>query len=489
MTAKPRPKHSYTREDVKKALEDVENGIPVSVAAQKYDIPKSTLHDKVNHKTPVETTFGPDPVLTSEEGDRILGWIFYCSDGGFPFTKSQLCNAVKSYVILTGRENPFTDDHPGRHWYEGFCRRHPELAIRIAQHMSTSRAGISEQQLRAWFKAVYVELEKKNLIHIDPSRVFNLDESAFYLVPNTKKVLARRGSKCVHKVSAGDDKENLTVLFNVNAAGLMVPPLILYWYERLPRSVVANLPKGWMAGNTDRGWMTADSFYNYIVKTFHPWLVKQKIELPIVLYMDGHKSHVSMALVKFCMENGIELVSLYPNSTHILQPLDVAVFHPMKVSWLKAVEKYRYENHEVRLSKENFATVLQATIADMDLTTTIKNGFRTCGLFPFSPDAVNYAKLKTFRKDESDDERTKKPTEEPPPASQHGKKGEVKKLLELFVKNLEPGVIDDFLFAEQNHGLLKDSQNQKLYAMWIKMKKECGTYFNCLLNLIFFITY
>ena len=64
------------------------------------------------------------------------------------------------------------------------------------------------------------------------------------------------------------------------------------------------------------GWMTAQSFYEYIVNVFHPWLLRNKISMPIILYVDGHCSHLTMPLAQFCIENSIELAVLYPNATH-----------------------------------------------------------------------------------------------------------------------------------------------------------------------------
>lgn len=86
------------------------------------------------------------------------------------------------------------------------------------------------------------------------------------------------------------------------------------------------------------GWMTADSFYQYVSTKFYPWLVNNNIEFPVVLYVDGLTSHMTLALSQFCKEKQIELIALYPNATHIIQPLDVAVFHPLKSKWKKVVD-------------------------------------------------------------------------------------------------------------------------------------------------------
>lgn len=109
--------------------------------------------------------------------------------------------------------------------------------------------------------------------------------------------------------------------------------------------------------------------------------------------MDGHSSHATLALSDFCVEHKIELISLYPNSTHVTQPMDVAYFRPLKAAWKKAVTSWRLTNNGASLQKCHFATVLKSAIDSMDTKTTLANGFACCGLSPFSADSVNYSRL------------------------------------------------------------------------------------------------
>lgn len=184
------------------------------------------------------------------------------------------------------------------------------------------------------------------------------------MCPKGDKVLARRDSAAVYKVVAGNEKESITVLFTVSANGTMLRPFLLFWYERIPANIISRLPAGWIAGNTERGWITAESFYKYITKQFYPWLVKNKIQFPVLLFVDGHSSHLTLNLAKFCKEKEIELIALYPNATHVLQPLDVAVFHPLKHAWKKVVDKWRADKAQ-QLKRENFAVVLKSALDSM----------------------------------------------------------------------------------------------------------------------------
>lgn len=58
----------------------------------------------------------------------------------------------------------------------------------------------------------------------DPRRIFNSDESGFYLSPKEHNVLVRKGSTKVYSTTYNDEKECLTVLLTVSADGNMQPP-------------------------------------------------------------------------------------------------------------------------------------------------------------------------------------------------------------------------------------------------------------------------
>ena len=46
------------------------------------------------------------------------------------------------------------------------------------------------------------------------------------------------------------------------------------------------------------------------------------------------------------MKNDIAFVTLVPNATHIMQPLDVAVFRPLKTQWKNVLREWRLESRQ-----------------------------------------------------------------------------------------------------------------------------------------------
>lgn len=364
-----------------------------------FNVPRTTIIDKVSGRSPIPRQIGITTILSRQEDNLLVKWILYLADSGFPVCKEQLLDSVEMLIKQLKRPNTFKEGRPWRHWYEGFMKRHPEISARMAQNLTNARASVTETKIKRWFSEISQYLTNENIKDIldDPSRVYNCDETAMYLNPKGEKVIVRKGEKAVYTFINNDEKECLTTLITCNANGQLAPPMIMYSYKRVPRAIIEKVNSTWGIGRSESGWMTGESFYEYITNVFYPWLVKNNAVFPIILFLDGHKSHLIMDLSNFCSNHQITLISLYPNSTHILQPLDVAVFKPLKTEYKKVIRQWRLKNNGEKVARENFAPILEQTLNSLtSLNEIIRNGFRTCGLFPFNPNAINY---KEFFKD------------------------------------------------------------------------------------------
>lgn len=273
-------------------------------------------------------------------------------------------------------------------------RRNPGFSLRTPETVSSASARVSEGDIRGWFRSIRGWLEKHDMLEIldCPERVFNGDETSFYLHPKSKEVLARTGSRNVYEVEQAPGKQNVTVMFAFSAAGCIVPPHVILPGKRLRKEVIAGFPDAWGIGQSERGWMDVNNFRSYIQNILHPFLVQQNVVFPVIFFVDGHASHKSLEVADLCLSLGIVLISLYPNTTHITQPADVAVFKPLKDEWRRGVEQWRSDHHGEILTLVHFGKVLAQTVAQGIKPASIKNGFRVCGLCPFEPDNVDYSK-------------------------------------------------------------------------------------------------
>lgn len=378
----------YTEQNIQRAIEAIRSGMPKKQAAMKFQVPRSTLQFRLSQKF-VKSSNGPAPILTSREEEILIEYIEACHRKGFPRRKEDIQHSVREFLEEVPRKNPFKNNMPGDGWYSSFLKRHPTLVNRTAEGVTAASSRVSENDILGWFNLIENYLREKNWFHIlsDPSRIYNGDETNFQLCPKSKKVLAPRGARNVYEVERGASKANLTVMFSFSASGLIVPPMIIYPCVRLREEIVDSVPREWGIGRSENGWMKAELFCQYIENIFHPFLVKNNVQLPVILFVDGHSTHLTYNVSQLCTRLDIILIAFYPNSTRILQPADVAAFKPLKTYWKKCVLEWRRENPNDDLNKVRFAPLLAKAVAQVT-PQTLSSGFRACGLFPWNPRAI-----------------------------------------------------------------------------------------------------
>lgn len=282
-----------------------------------------------------------------------------------------------------------------------------------------------------------------------------------------KKVLAPKDIKHVQSVFGNSDKENYTALFAGNAAGRLLPPLVLFPYKcRLPGEIARNAPDDYGVGITESGWMTGEAFYKYLENIFLPWLKKERIPFPVLLFVDGHKSHVTLMSTDFCIRNQIVLIALYPNSTQLTQPLDVSFFGPLKKYWETTILDERSHRGAQTIPRAEICPIIKRALDGFEgKETAIRNGFRKSGIYPWNPDAVDYASLPSSACHKSITSNIIAPERLEP---------EKVKLLEAIEGRLTIKQFTEFHKAENDAIWRGHVPDTNLFYLWQGMKKDCS---------------
>lgn len=373
--------------------------------AKRFKIPVSTLRSKLKQsksdkKGPKGATY-----LSVAEEDALENFVIHNQEMGFPLTKEDLIDTAELMIKSADREIFSASGRPTDRWYYQFLKRHPGLTIRKVQDLHGGRSSVTKEKIHKWFKNHEDYLRKKGLAEflyneVDPRRIWNCDETNFLFLPDGKGVLARTGSRRVVRNTGGKEKTNMTVMFCVNAKGEYLKPFVVYKYgsRKIRKDVIESCPENIVQSASESGWMRGDTMLEFVKNPLNEFLKQEKIQVPILLFLDGHASHITIALSEYCEENKIELVLLPPNATFILQPLDVAVFKSLKDRWRKFLRKKDFEMRrqgimKFDITKKNFATVLGEFITNEFSSYAIKSGFRACGIYPWNKDAVQYHKL------------------------------------------------------------------------------------------------
>ena len=232
-------------------------------AAEIYQVPKSTLHDRISGKVIHGSSSGPERYLTDYEENSLVKFLCKCSSIGFARSKKQVMTLVNEIVQKKGKANVVTNG-----WWESFRKRHPELVLCTAEPLSYTQAVCaSDDILDAYFDMLEATLNDNELIG-KPTQVFNMDETGMPLDPSPSSVIAPVGSKHVSCMRSGD-KTYITVVACCSAAGSVMPPLVIfdrkflkpeYTYGEVPGTAYALSENGWISAKIFDDW-----FHNHFL--------------------------------------------------------------------------------------------------------------------------------------------------------------------------------------------------------------------------------
>ena len=103
--------------------------------------------------------------------------------------------------------------------------------------------------------------------------------------------------------------------------------------------------------------------------------------------MDGHESHHSTEFELFCKEHKIITLCMPSHSSHILQPLDVGCFGPLKKAYGKEIEGLMRAKI-THITKADFLPAFCIAFKAAMTEQNIQGAFRGAGLIPFDPKRV-----------------------------------------------------------------------------------------------------
>jgi hypothetical protein len=106
-----------------------------------------------------------------------------------------------------------------------------------------------------------------------------------------------------------------------------------------------------------------------------------------LLIVDGYKSHNSHEFYKYCEEEKIIVLCMPPHSSHLLQPLDVGCFSPLKRAYSDEINSLSQYGTK-KIKKEAFLPAFKAAFEKLIIKENICAGFRGAGLVPHNLEAV-----------------------------------------------------------------------------------------------------
>ena len=313
-----------------------------------------------------------------------------------PLEPEQLRIVVKNFLENSGQPNRFCNNTPGPDWMKSFqLRWNHRLRIRKPEYVTTARAkGLTEEVLNGFFEIVTNLVNELGVAEL-PNRFYNLDEVGLALDPKARKCFYHKGVKNAQFLVPTEGKTMFTFLFCGNASGQYLPPYVVY------KGRGNHIMDSWMVGGPDQcaykirksGWMEAYIFESWFREVFLRQLEgKPK---PILVFFDGHGSHLTYQTASKAKATNVHLVCLPPKTSSALQPLDVACYEPPKREWYRILSNFYRETRQKTVQKPAYPRLLKLLFenAFVGKPENMMSGFRKCCLHSVNKEALPKAKL------------------------------------------------------------------------------------------------
>ncbi|KMQ86136.1 pogo transposable element with krab domain-like protein [Lasius niger] len=134
---------------------------------------------------------------------------------------------------------------------------------------------------------------------------------------------------------------------------------------------------------SDSGWINENLFCDWLRHFIS--FAKPSKEAPVLLILDNHESHNSLDSFMICRDNGINLISLPPHTSHKMQPLDLTFFGPLKNAYNRECELYMAECPGRKITQYEVVELFTKAFNRVSNLEKARNGFKAAGIHPIDP--------------------------------------------------------------------------------------------------------
>ena len=409
---------------LRKALQDISNGVTVRSAADAARMPKSTLHRAALRDLASGTTTGARvgkratppalekqrpvgrrPDLLPEEEKVVVDLLLFYADRGLPLTRKDVADAVSVLVERMPKDRQaalrFKDGVPGKKFLSGFIARHrssikfakasPQEAVRFA----ATNADVLTTHIAALEKLI------KDL-GVDDKRICNLDESGFspgrggVNGTTNRKVVLRSGTRGQKREPFFKGIDRITLMPVVFANGALGNLFVICKGDGIQYRVNKNeygeevietfadcFPrKTTITARSDIAGVDKRNFLRW-AHTF----VEEVSDLTaggrkVLLIYDGYRSHMSVSVLEVLRDGGVEVYVLPAHTSGATQPLDVSLFSPLKDVLNSLIASVARTDEQIVYGKFEFAKFISRAYELSFTPDKVRAAFRTAGIWP-----------------------------------------------------------------------------------------------------------
>jgi hypothetical protein len=274
----------------------------------------------------------------------------------------------------------------GKYWIKGFKKRNPEVKSMMGRKLETSRVnGVSNDIVTTYFDKFQSICKKYS---ITQANTWNMDEHGMGLgICTNSTVLCGTYKKRAYTRSP-QNSEWATVIECASATGESVRPTIIFkgktpqttWFD------LKNVPK-WPYTCSQKAWITTDIAITWLKTVFMKETDRGDRKWRLLI-LDNHSTHRSPEFVRIAFENRIRVFYLPAHSSHVLQPLDICFFSPLKRLYRAAIARLAILDEGAPVKKQRFVQQYELARNQILDRKVVLKGWKGAGLWPWNPELV-----------------------------------------------------------------------------------------------------
>jgi hypothetical protein len=320
----------------------------------------------------------------SKEMEKLLNdYIIYLSTCYYGLTAMQLRQLA--YEFAEQNNLPHSFDHntklAGKDWLANFMKRNSQISLRVPEKTSLARMqGFNEIQVMKFYDLLKALIIKHKFL---ASRIYNADETGVPTVPTKlPKILCKKGVKRIAKVVSAERGKTVTLVCSMNAIGNYVPPAFIFPRKKMRYEFLDDAPSDSLGLANKSGWMTQDLFLEYLKHFFKHTRPTQ--DDPVLLIVDNHSSHLSLAAIDYCRLSNIIMLTLPPHGSHMMQPLDVTFFGPFKTYFSQSSDNWMTSHPGRAITEAQIGRLVSEAFGRAATAGIATKGFLETGIWPFN---------------------------------------------------------------------------------------------------------
>lgn len=361
-------KAKWSAETLKSAIQMIKSGSSVKSVSKKFQIPRSTLRDRIKTEIFTKSSLGRKPIFNENQEKLLSDCVLSLAESFYGITLTDLRRVAFDVAEKLGLHHNFNRETKmaGEEWVAGFRRRNSFVCLKKVQ---ATIVGFNKNEVDLFYNNLETVINKD---YFDASKIYNMDEMGISLGETL-------GPKQVGAVTNCESGQNMTVICSFSASGNYIPPLFIYPTKcRSPLLETEPFYK-----YSHNGCINNDIFLEWLIHFKN--ITKPTKKEPVLLFLDNHASHVSFHSYEFCRENLIHVVSIPPHTSHELQPLDLTFFGPLKSTFNKEYDVFLKNNVDDKMTPCDITGIFNKAYTKVATIEKAVAGFHKAGIYPFQP--------------------------------------------------------------------------------------------------------